>query len=156
VALLGTAADAKEFADSGKVKEGSSRVQAVCDFYGPADFLNWGDQPGAKSNVDADSPNSPVGRLLGGPVKQNKEKARQASPVTYASKDDPPFLILHGDADTTVPLRQSELLHEALTKAGVDSTLIVVPKVGHSGQVAAGENAGKILAFFDKHLKGKK
>ena len=45
---------------------------------------------------------------IGGPVQENKEKARKASPLTYVSKDSAPFLIMHGDKDNTVPLGQSE------------------------------------------------
>jgi hypothetical protein len=58
--------------------------------------------------------------LIGGPVQENKEKARKASPVTYVSKDSAPFLIMHGDQDNTIPLRQSEELAAALNKVGVE------------------------------------
>ena len=70
-----------------------------------------------------DGPRSPEAQLLGGPVQENPDRAARANPITYVSKDDPPFLILHGDQDEIVPFNQSELLHAALQKAGVEVTL---------------------------------
>src|SRR5262249_47991633 len=124
----------------------SSKVQAVCDYFGPTDFARIG----ASTNAQG-----AVGKLLGGAPAEKKELAEKASPLTYVSKDDPPFLILHGDQDPLVPLGQSELLLEALKKAGVQAELLVAPGVGHNPQVGTGDNAPKIAAFFDKHLKGK-
>ncbi len=156
VALLGTSGGVKELEGDGGHPDVSSRVQAVCDFFGPTDLTKMAAQSKTKGPIDHDAPDAPEARLIGGPVQANKEKAAKANPVTYVSKDAPPFLILHGDADPLVPPAQSELLHEALKKAGVESTLIVVPGVGHDGRVGAGENGNKIVAFFDKHLKARR
>lgn len=60
------------------------------------------------------------------------EKLRAASPTSYVDAKDPPMLLMHGDADTTVRLEQSQELDAALRKAGVESRLTVVPSVGHS------------------------
>ena len=86
-------------------------------------------------------------------MQENKEKAAKANPITYIKKGAPPFLILHGDKDPLVPLAQSEMFHEALKKAGVDSTLIVVKDVGHEGKVGDGKNGDAIIEFFNKNLK---
>ncbi len=124
----------------------SSRVQAVCDCFGPTDLASLPDPPGR--------PNNPVVLLLGGPVAENADKARQASPITHASADDPPMLIMHGDADRLVPLDQSRLLHQALTDAGADVTLKVIPGAGHGGrEFATPEVIDQVAEFFDKHLK---
>ena len=101
----------------------SSRVQCVVDWFGPADLTTMGKQ--------ADKPGTPVAQLIGGPVQENLEKARKASPLSYVSKDSAPFLIMHGDQDNVVPLGQSEALAEALKKAGVEVTL-----AGRQGQRA--------------------
>jgi dipeptidyl aminopeptidase/acylaminoacyl peptidase len=91
---------------------------------------------------------------LGGPVQENKDKAALANPITYVSKGDPPFLIMHGDKDTTVPFSQSELLREALEKAGVDVTFVPVKGAGHGGsEFLSDENRKLVEAFFDKQLK---
>jgi acetyl esterase/lipase len=156
VALLGTSGDAKALEGDGENRGTSSRVQAVVDFYGPADLTRMGAMSGPDSKIDHDAPDSPESRLLGGPVQQKKELAAKANPITYISKDDPPFLIVHGDADPVVPLGQSELLHAALKKAGVESELVVIKGGGHGGAgFATPDLQVKIAGFFDKHLKRK-
>jgi acetyl esterase/lipase len=148
VALLGTTAELKEL-DVGGNKDQSSRVQAVVDLFGPTDFQNLGrNSQGARG---------PVAKLLGGPPGDNPEKAKQASPVAHVSKDAAPFLILHGDQDKTVGLRQSQLLADALKKAGVEVRLITLEGSGHGGPAfGAPEQRQAIEEFFDKHLKAKK
>jgi acetyl esterase/lipase len=151
VALLGASGGVKNLEGNlGNLKY-SSRVQAVVDFFGPTDFLQIGKFP---SRIAHDAPDSPESQLLGGPAQQNPDKARRANPITYISKDDPPFLIMHGDQDQSVPLNQSELLSEALKKAGVEVTFQVVPGAGH-GFGGPQVNA-TVDAFFDKHLKGRR
>jgi acetyl esterase/lipase len=148
VALLGTSGDVKELEGKGGWQEFSSRVNAVCDFFGPTDFLKMKDFP---SNIDRNSPNCPEALLVGGSLEQNKDKAAKANPITYITKDDPPFLIMHGDKDPIVPFNQSELLHEALKKAGVDVTFHTVKDAGHG---FGGPEIQKMVdEFFDKHLK---
>jgi acetyl esterase/lipase len=149
VALLGTSGDVKELEGKGGSAEFSSRVQAVVDWFGPTDFLKMG-----KNKIDHDAANSPESLLVGGPIQENKEKVAAANPITYVSKDDPPFLVIHGDKDDLVPLSQSELLHAALEKAGVPSKLHVVPGAGHG--FGGRELEAMVDEFLDRHLKNKK
>jgi len=147
VALLGTTGDVKEF-DKGENLNVSSRVQAVCDYFGPTDFLKIGEFP---SNLNHNAADSPESKLIGGAVQENKEACRRANPITYVTKDDPPFLIVHGDADPLVPHNQSELLYEALQKAGVQAKLHIVKGGGHGGfKYPAIEKM--VEDFFDTHL----
>lgn len=146
VAMLGTTGDVKEL--EGKLGEHlneSSRVTCVIDQFGPTDLLAMG---GSHNN-----PNSPESKLVGGAVQEKQKVAREASATTHVSKDDPPFLLLHGTNDNVVPFKQSELLHEALKKGGVDSVLIPVEGAGHGFRT--NEVAERIKQFFDKHLRGK-
>ncbi|GBD36371.1 Carboxylesterase NlhH [bacterium HR36] len=146
VALLGTGGEVKELEGDLGTTGVSSRVQAVCDIYGPADFLRF--EP---MNRD---PKSPISLLLGGTVEEKKDSARLASPVTHVSKDDPPFLILHGTADKTVPISQSEIFERALKQAGVEVTLVKIEGAGHGGpQFNTPEIRKTIADFFDKHLR---
>jgi acetyl esterase/lipase len=146
VALLGTSGDVPELEGKEGATDQSSRVEAVVDWFGPSDVTKMGGSH--------DGPDSPEAKLLGGPVQENKDKAARANPIAYVSKDDPPFLILHGDKDTSVPFTQSELLEEALRKAGVDVTLRPVKGAGHGGpQFSSEENRKLVEEFFDKHLK---
>jgi acetyl esterase/lipase len=149
VALLGTSGDVKELEGKGGSAEFSSRVQAVVDWFGPTDFLKMG-----KNKIDHDAANSPESLLVGGPIQENKEKVAAANPITYVSKDDPPFLVIHGDKDDLVPLSQSELFHAALEKAGVPSKLHVVPGAGHG--FGGRELEAMVDEFLDRHLKNKK
>jgi acetyl esterase/lipase len=113
VAILGTTGAVPELEGTlGEHVKESSRVQCVVDQFGPTDLLAMG---GSHNN-----PNSPESKLVGGAIQENKEAARNASPTSYVSKDDPPFLLIHGTNDRTVPFNQSELLHEALKKVGVE------------------------------------
>lgn len=156
VALLGTSGGEKDFEAGENLKE-SSRVQAVCDFFGPTDFTKMNEQaknvPGG-SKIDHDSEKAPEARFLGGAVPKNKDKAAKANPITYVSKDDPPFLLMHGDRDGLVPLGQSELLAAALKKAGVEVELVVHKGAGHGGAAfTSAESRKKVRGFFERHLK---
>jgi dipeptidyl aminopeptidase/acylaminoacyl peptidase len=70
------------------------------------------------------------------------------------TRDDAPFLIIHGDMDPLVPHHQSELLEAALKKAGVPVLFYTVKGAGHGG--FKDPNVPKLTKqFFEKHLKTK-
>ena len=149
VSLLGTSGDVKELEGSNGTPNVSSRVACVVDYCGPSDFLlNGLDSP------RMNQPGQPVYKLLGGPLKENEAKAKQASPVTHVSKDDPPFLIVHGTDDRTVALPQAERLYKAQKDAGVDTTLVKIVGGGHG--IGGPEIGQRVEAFFARHLLGKK
>lgn len=150
VALIGTSGDVKEF-DVGANLGQSSRVQAVCDYYGPTDFTVFVNTPGYESHAtDA----SPEAKLIGGAVMQNKDKAARVNPITYVSKGDPPFLIVHGDKDPTVPLNQSQLLFDALKQSEVSVHFHTIHGAGHGGPGFAGKNIDDMVSqFFAERLK---
>ncbi len=142
-ALLGTSGDVPELKGDGGNPEQSSRVQAVCDWYGPVGF--------AEAAMAQDHP---ISVLLGGTPQSRRELARQADPITFLSADDPPILIMHGDRDELVPLQLSRGFADALSAGSVDVTLDVIRGAGH-GDGFWGVTAiyDKVLAFFDKVLK---
>lgn len=147
VALLGTTGDVNDF-EKGENLKVSSRVQAVCDYFGPTDFSRIADFPSTMNHTAADSPEA---KLIGGPILENKEACKKANPITYVSKDDPPFLIIHGDADPLVPHNQSELLYEALQKQKIEAKLHIVKGGGHGFKDPAIEKM--VEEFLAKHLK---
>src|SRR3990172_4710816 len=106
----------------------SSSVDAVVDWFGPTNFLPM-DSCG--SNLVHNAANSPESSLIGGPIQDNKDKCALANPITYVDAKDPPFLILHCDADPLVPHCNSEMLFDALQKAGVPSQFVPVPDAQH-------------------------
>ena len=69
--------------------------------------------------------------LLGlGPV--TPEKLLAASPISHLRADAPPFLLIHGDADESVPYTQSTILLDALNGIGVKAELITIPNGKHA------------------------
>ena len=148
-ALLGTTAKEKRF-DVGENLDRSSAVRCVIDSFGPADFFHWGDPPLPASY---DTPNTALAHLLGGRLADHEELARLASPVTFVDKDAAPFLIMHGEKDPVVPPQQSVVLDAALRKAGVESTLVIVPGAGHGGGMFNDPRyLHQMAAFMDRHL----
>jgi acetyl esterase/lipase len=151
VAMLGTSGGVKELeGDLGAHKDVSSRVQCVVDLFGPSDIPAMQDYP---SSLNHDGASSPEGRLVGGRVSDKKDVALAASPVTYVSPDDPPFLIIHGNKDMVVPYNQSERMHAALKKVKVECYFITVDGGGHGG-FRNPEIQKRERQFFAKHLRG--
>ncbi|MFC4035362.1 alpha/beta hydrolase fold domain-containing protein [Streptomyces polygonati] len=83
------------------------------------------------STVDPDSTDSPEARLIGGAPARLPEQAARASPVSHVSPSAPPFLLVHGTADTLLPAEQSERLHHSLLRAGARSEFVPVEGAGH-------------------------
>ncbi|MEI6845850.1 MAG: alpha/beta hydrolase, partial [Candidatus Firestonebacteria bacterium] len=124
-ALLGTSNGVKELEGNGGWSGFSSSVQAVIDYYGPTDFNKMADAKSFGLELAFEN-------LFGTPLAGKKELMKIASPVTYVNKNTPPFMIVHGLTDSTVPVAQSELLANLLKKNGVE--VIYMPiKGGHGG-----------------------
>jgi acetyl esterase/lipase len=118
------------------LKRHSTRVKAAVAFFPPTDFLNWGNIQLSKTPGK-----SPVAIMLGGLLfeggikKQTPEEIEEQmgkiSPARLVTGKEPPMLLIHGDADLVVPLQQSQVMLEALQKAGVPCELIVKKGGGH-------------------------
>jgi len=145
VNMLGASGDVKQLEGPCGTPGVSSRVQAVVAFCGPADFVG-------AARVEGGREPSAVSLLLGGTIDEKPDVARQASPITYVSKDDPPFLLMHGTEDKTVPFEQAARFREALQKAGVNVTLVPIEGGGHS--FGGPEVSQRVKAFLDKTLRG--
>ena len=119
--------------------------KAVVDFYGPAELIMF---PGAG---DAKSPEA---LLIGAAPLDRPDLARAASPVTYVDKNDPPFIIIHGEKDELVSPDQSRLLSSWLTLAGVQNELIIVQDAPHFGAMFdADEIRKKVIDFLTQNMK---
>jgi len=142
-AMLGTSGDLKQLEGTlGENRGVSSRVTCVVNQYGPSDFLM----------IDHTPRN--LAELLGGTVEEKKQTAEEASPITWVSADDPPFLMIHGTKDPVVPIRQSERLAETLKKQHVEALFIHVNEGAH-GEFRSPELNRRIGLFFDRHLRGR-
>lgn len=123
----------------------SSCVDAVVDWFGPTDFQSM-DSCG--SEMVHDAPDSPESILIGAPIQDNDELCALANPISYIDPHDPPFLILHGDADPLVPHCQSEMLFEALQNKAVDSKFVLVPGAGHGQGLFEEAYFNMMTSFF--------
>jgi acetyl esterase/lipase len=150
-ALIGTTCGVRHLEGRLGSNEFSSCVQAVCDWSGPANLVTIGSQACPGTLFDPNTKNVPQLRLIGGDRRNLKEKLFAASPIAYVSKDCPPFLIMHGDADTVVPLGQSEELYQALKSAGVDVEFIIVKHADHSA--FSPDTFQTVLDFFNAKLR---
>ena len=153
VALLGTTNDVLDFDTHSVTRNASPAVQAVCNWFGPTDFLRMNDVTGG---IDHDAASSPESLFIGGPIQDYPERTQRANPISYVSPSDPPMLLMHGDNDQSVIYNQSELLYAALQKAGVESELYKVKNGGHGFRGAEESTEAlfaRALAFFDKELK---
>ncbi len=83
------------------------------------------------------------------------EIGTQISPITHVSSDDPPTLILHGDADKLVPIQQAEIIVEKLKQANVEAKLIPKPSASY-GWLQLDKDLVLFADWFDEHLKNSK
>lgn len=157
-ALVGTSGGKNAFAPIGGHEDQSDRVQAVCDYFGPANFTTVVQQAADDKNVknifQFNTPSDPYSGLIGTQL-DDQAKADAVSPLHYISKDSPPILILHGTHDALVPYAQSEEFAAALKQQGVETWLQKLPGSGHGGPAF---NKPALLSliqnFFAKHLQG--
>jgi len=156
--LVGTSGGKNAFPKIGGNEEQSDRVQAVCDIFGPSDFSTVVQQAADDKNVknifQFNTPADPYSSLIGTKL-DDKTKADAVSPVHYVSKDNPPFVILHGTHDTLVPYAQSEEFEAVLKEKGVAAWLQKLPGSGHGGPAFNKPVVIQLMQnFFDKYLKG--
>jgi acetyl esterase/lipase len=123
------------------------KISLVIDFYGPSDLTTL-------KGIDNPDPKNPVTLLLGGTVADKPKLAKEASPITWLDKGDPPFLIIQGEKDESVNQDQSKTLSDLLTKAHIPNDLIIVPGAPHYGVMFDAENIRKeILVYLEKYLQ---
>jgi acetyl esterase/lipase len=158
-AMLGVAADIEVFdLEPGLAQP---RVSVVIDFFGPSALLEMDSD--AEENACGegalchDCEGSPETLLVDceATLSTCADAATLASPVTHATSDDPPFVVLHGDEDCTVATPQSLRLHDALVAAGVDSTLYITEGAGHGvGSVGDAGAWAFVHATLERELLG--
>lgn len=124
------------------VRGPSTRVQAAISLAGPSWF------PAIDMHQDA-----AVARLLGRHQTEDADLAIWASSAAHVHAAAPPFLIIHGEQDTVVPISQSEFLNDRLLESGRDSELIRVTGAGHDYQdLLTTEVMDRVVEFYDRHL----
>ena len=150
VSMLGVLDGDGDPEDESAVNRESARVQCVVARAAPTSFMDMPERTAA------------AGLFLGAQVSRGagdrsleRRRAVEASPLSHVAAGAPPFFLIHGDADDTVPIIQSELLAAALKKVGSPVNLRRVPGAGHGpGIVRDAEIQEEIRAWFDEHLRG--
>jgi acetyl esterase/lipase len=146
--LLGVTDKEDGLEGKGGNAEQSSAVQAVVSFFGPTDFTKpvWSDKVIERH----------LKPFLGGTAEEKADVYRRASPLTYAGKNAPPCLFVHGTTDDIVPIQQSEEMVKKLRQAGVSARLIEVVGEGHGWGWSHEHRLTSIadmMNFFDEPLK---
>jgi len=144
--MLGVTGDVTTLEGSvGSYPKVSSRVTAVANFLGITDLRTLNGQTGSAAGGRAEE------LLIGGPVRDNADKAAAASPIAYVNAKSAPVLTVHGTADSTVPFDQAVKFDAALRKAGGTSYLVTVEGGGHGDFGFAAND--RLDAFFEKYLR---
>ncbi len=133
--LLGTTADAGDSSASDAVLRESSRVAAVVAYFPPTDLSRWENRRAFPATALTEA------------------EAAQYSPIRLVSPAAAPSLIVHGDADTVVPMAEGETMHAALVKVGVPASFIRIEGAGHGFSGAHLERANAAMVqWFERHL----
>ena len=156
VSMLATMDGIGDPDDADAVNRESAKLQCVVARAAPIDLLRMTPSLGAAA----------LALLLGANVTEATPKASPeykaawaASPINYVSKDDPPTLLVHGDADRTVPFNQSEMMEAALRKVGVPVKLIRIEGGDHGPTFPGAKNPpdykAAMVKWFDEYLRGR-
>ena len=118
----------------------SARVTCAIDFYGAVDLMNYHDM-----------------KMFAKTREEAPELYKKGSPITYLDAKDPPMLLVHGTADVTVPLSQSETYLKIAKAQGAPCVLEVIPEAPHTFDLQPKQRDLRplVTGFFDQHLKGK-
>ena len=139
--MLGVASKSGNPGAADPVESASGRVAAVVACFPPSDLTTFG-TPERLSEFPA--------------LNFDAKRYPDYSPIRFASSDDPPTLIVHGDRDSEVPIEQGRSMHEALTAAGASTEFIVIEGAGHGFRASnADRAAAEMVSWFERHLRGR-
>jgi acetyl esterase/lipase len=140
--MLGLASDAGDASAKEPFMRESNRVQAVVAYFPPVDLRNM-----------ARGPMLPTPDQRFPALNFEKEKAADISPLLFATPDDPPTLLIHGDADTLVNISHSQRMFKALQEQSIKSDFITLPGAGHGFRDAdAAKAQAALVAWFDQTI----
>jgi acetyl esterase/lipase len=144
--MLGVTAPADGLEGAGGNSDQSSAVQAVVSFFAPTDFSTH-DWP---KDLDTEV----IIPFLGGTAAEQPEAYRRASPISFISKNTPPFLLFHGTSDKLIPIDQSKRLAERLKSFGVPVQLVILEGENHGFSDANNQKCmQQMLDFLNERLK---
>lgn len=158
VALLGTTSTGgKHWEGSGGNPEQSSAISMMVCLSGAYDLSLAYKNTVKQKPQEGGSVRGMLESFLSGPPDKKAALYREASPITYASKQTVPALLTHGTADTLVPIEQSDLFYAKLKSVGAKVELLRIAGAGHSDfGPKPQEPLDKVLAFVMKQLRVEK
>ena len=140
--MLGLAPDAGDPTNEDEVLRVGNRVAAVVAYYPPVDL----DPASGAVNTERPSKRYPA-------LNFDAALVREMSPLAHVSADDPPTLLLHGDADKTVPIAQSQMILKALRQHNVTTDFILFPGAEHGFRDKdAARATAATVDWFARHL----
>ena len=161
-AFAGTSSGTTQF-DKGDNLNVTSDIQAAVDLYGLSDLSQVGSdysKENQKGHASAGATEalwvngSPVFGGVDGGVLAHPENVKAANPITYINKQSAPTLFMHGTADTVVSPSQTDLVYQALHRAGIPTERYLVKGAAHGGVYWEQESIFDIITnWFDKYLK---
>ena len=136
--MLGLDPDPGDARARDEVLRGPSGLAAVVAYFPPVDLRGW---TGPSEQFPA--------------LDFKADLAESVSPILFVSKDDPPTLLIHGDADKLVPISHSQRMHTALKDAGVTTEFVTIPGGTHgfTGNPDHSRQATELMvAWFERYL----
>ena len=161
--MLGLNSDEGDPNAADEVLRHSSRVAAVVANYPPVDL-----RPRAtpSERFPATIPDQSLffaGGVVPGAAERfvaidvEDEVGASVSPILFVTPDDPPTLLIHGDADALVDFNNSELMQAALMASGVETGLVVIEGAGHGFRTPEdrAQASDALVGWFVEHLSGR-
>ncbi len=161
--MLGLNSDEGDPNATDEVLRHSSRVAAVVANYPPVDL-----RPRAtpSERFPATIPDQSLffaGGVVPGAAERfvaidvEDEAGASVSPILFVTPDDPPTLLIHGDADALVDFNNSELMQAALMASGVETGLVVIEGAGHGFRTPEDRTQASdaLVGWFVEHLSGR-
>ncbi len=133
----------------------SSALSCIITQYGPCDLLMMSRDTNGIDDASQPScvPDSPEAQLLGFVPSDDPDRARNASVTAHVAAATVPFLIMHGDADTMLGVRQSRRLRDSLQGAGAAFEYLELPGANHGDpRFSEGEAMDIVTNFLARHL----
>ena len=137
VCLLGTTGEAP----SEKNGHVDTRIQAVAAGGAPTDFRAFPDD-GKWAEY-----------WMGGDLKTQPKRFRDASATAFVDKDDPPVFFFNGTDDKLVPIEWSKSCHEALKTCGVKTEMHSIEGAGHLAAAMNPAALEKAYSFLQSELQ---
>jgi acetyl esterase/lipase len=152
VSMLGVLDGTGDADDADPINRLSSKVQAVVAIFAPIDLKRVNTPRGGPAVALFTGVRNVLTENTPRTTPEYKRYAA-ASPITYLTADDPPFLLFHGDADETVPFEQSQLMEAGLKKVGVSVKFVPVPGGRHGANFQLKADDPRLPDYFNQAVE---